>query len=155
MNKKYNFTNKDLLLVIIFAITVLICSYFISWHNTYEEHNINKSIISENISEVSSEELNSYMIENPNTFIYFGMPEDDKTKTFEKEFRGTINRYYLKDKVVYVNSNNVNLNLFKENISAPVIIYFEDGKLLDYISYDNNQMINKTIIKFFRLYGDL
>lgn len=155
MNRKYNFTSKDLLLVIMLSITVLICSYVISWHTTYQEHNINKSIISENISEVSSEELDSYMIENPNIFVYFGIPEDDKTRTFEKEFRGTINAYHLKDKVVYVNANNVNLNIFKESLITPVIIYFENGKLLDYINYDNNKMTKKTIINFFRTYGDL
>lgn len=155
MNKKYDFTNKDFLLLVILSITLLICSYTISWHQTYEEHNTNQSIISRYIMEVSSEELGSYIIENPDMFIYFGIPEEEKTKNFEKEFKNTINRYYLKDKVVYVNANTIDLNNFKKELTTPTIVYFEDGKVLDYISYDNNPMNNKSIIKFFRVYGDL
>ena len=155
MNKKYSFTTKDFLLVIILSITLLVCSYIISWHKTYMEHNINQSIISGYISEVSKDELSSYMIENPDIFIYFGIPEDEKTKTFENEFKNTINRYYLKDKVVYVNAKDIDLNTFKKDLTSPTIVYFEDRELVDYINYNNNKMDNKSIIKFFRLYGDM
>ena len=155
MKKKYNFTNKDFLLLVILSITILICSYTISWHQAYEEHNINQSIIVKYIPQVSSEELHSYIIENPDVFIYFGIPEDEKTKIFEQEFKNTINRYYLKDKVVYVNANTIDLNNFKKGLTTPTIVYFEAGKVLDYINYDNNPMNNKSIVKFFRIYGDL
>lgn len=155
MNKEYNFTKKDLLLVVILSITVLFCSYAISWHDIYKEHNINQSIITKYISEVSFEELNSYIIENPNTFVYFGVPGEEKTILFEKEFKNTINRYYLKDKVIYVNAKERNTTNFKSDLSFPTVVYFEEGKVLEHINYDNNDMSNKSIIRFFRLYGDL
>ncbi len=161
MKKKYNFTKKDLLLVAILSITILFCNYSIRWHFLYKEHSINNSIILKYLVEVSDEEFSNYIIENPNTFVYFGTTGDEKTIDFEKKFEIIINKYFLKDKAVYVKDIDLNTFLVKYDVNlkkiaaSPVIVYFEEGKIIDYINYENSNMSNKTIIRFFRLYEEL
>jgi len=163
MRKKYDFTKKDLILILILSFTILLCSYALSWHSVYKEHNKNISILSGYLTEVSNEELHLYIVENPNMFIYFGIVDDENTKVFEKEFKKTLSKYYLKDKVVYVNIKDLDLkntlsvyDIKNKNIEkSPVIVYFEESKIYDYMNRDNSDMSNKSIIRFFRLYGEL
>lgn len=163
MRKKINFTKKDLLLIVVLGITILICNYILTWHSVYKEHKYAISNLSGYINEISPEEYETYLIEYPNTIVYFGDVNDEKTRLFEDVFLKTINRYYLNDKVVYVNTNEMDLEAFlssynerKLNIkNQPIIIYFENGKIENFINYDNNKMDNKSIIKFFRLYEEI
>lgn len=163
MKKKFDFNKKDLWLVVIISLTLLICNYVLLWHSVYKEHNLNISVLSELLNEVSGQEFESYIVENPNTFIYMKLIDDLETKEFEKEFKRTINRYFLKDKVIYVNTKDIDLNLFlkpydvnEKNIDKfPVIVYFEDGIVYDYINKGNNKMDNKSIVRFFRMYGEI
>lgn len=163
MRKKIEFTKKDLLLVAILGITILLCNYALMWHSVYKEHNLNISELSGYINEISDEEFDAYIVEYPNTIVYFGNASNETTREFEKEFLKTINRYYLNDKVVYINTNGIDLSAFlnqydqkKLNIKLePVIIYFEGAKIESYINYDNNKMDNKSIIKFFRSYEEI
>lgn len=162
MKKKINFTKKDLLLLGILSVTLLICNYLLNWHSVYKEYNLNVSILSDYLVEVSNNEFNSYITENPNSFVYFGVVDDLETRNFEKEFKTTINRYFLNDKVIYINIKDIDLNdLLKpynyiENIEkTPVIVYFEEGKVLDYINTSNHSMKGDAIIRFFRHYGEI
>ncbi len=163
MRKKIEFTKKDLLLVILLGITILLCNYALMWHSVYKEHNLNISELSGYINEISAEEFDAYIVEHPNSIVYFGNVSNEKTRDFEKEFLKTINRYYLNDKVVYINTNGIDLSVFlnqydykKVNIKLePSIIYFENGKIESYINFDNNKMDNKSIIKFFRSYEEI
>jgi hypothetical protein len=163
MRKKYEFTKKDLVLTIILSITILLCNYSLSWHSVYKEHNKNISVLSGYLNEVSSEELHLYIVENPNIFVYFGIVDDEDTKVFEKEFKRTVDKYFLNDKVVYVNVKELDLkttlslyDIKNKNIEkSPVIVYFEDGKIYDYINLDNSNMTSKSILRFFKLYGEL
>lgn len=155
MNKKFDFTKKDLLLVVICCITLFFCNYAIVLYDAYKEHNSSLSIVSNYLTEVSNTEFNSYLIENPQSFTYFGIPGEEESIVFEKELKDTIIRYHLKDKIIYVNAKGVDLNKYKENLKIPAIVYFEEGKFLDYINKDNDRMNSKSIIKFLKLYGDL
>lgn len=163
MKRKFEFTNKDFLLVMILSATLLLCNQVIGWHTVYKEHNLNISILSDLVKEVTSSEFGNYIIENPNTFVYFGAVDDIETRTFEKEFKRTINRYYLNDKVIYVNTKDLDIKILLDNYDfnennidkTPVIVRFEEGKILNYINIGNNKMDNKSIIRFFRLYEDL
>ncbi|MDD2625660.1 MAG: hypothetical protein PHR55_02770 [Bacilli bacterium] len=162
MKKKIDFTKKDLLLLLILSVTIFFCNYFLSWHSVYKEYNLNVSILSDYLVEVSNNEFDSYITENPNSFVYLGVVDDLETRNFEKEFKATINRYFLNDKVIYINIKDIDINELlkpyndiKQIEKTPVIIYFEEGKVLDFINTSNHSMKSDAIIRFFKHYGDI
>ncbi len=160
MKKKFDFTKKDLILLVILGITVLIINYSLNWYRVYREYNLSTSIISKYIPEVSYEEYKTYMQEIPTGFIYYCIADNEECRTFENQFKRIISKHGLSESIVYLNTKDISYNSFyneyandNNEVKIPLIVYFENHYIADYISYDNSDMTEKEIIKFFNKYN--
>ena len=158
--KKNRFTKKDFILIIILGITFLVVDYALNWYQAYKEHNLSTAIIAKYIPEINSEEFENYIQDNPNAFVYFGVNDDEVCRDFENKFKKTITKYHLKDEIIYFNTKDIDFEKIylkyledKTNTpNVPVLIYFENSKIVDYINYQNSDLSEKNIIKFMRKY---
>lgn len=160
MKKKFIFTKKDLILVLILAVTILIVNYSLNWYKVYREYNLNKSIIASYIPEVSYEEYKTYMQEVSTGFIYYCIADNKECRSFENQFKRIVSKYGLSSNLVYLNTKDLSIGSFyntyaNNNIDAriPLIVYFEDHYIVDYINNDNSDMTEKEIVKFFNKYN--
>lgn len=162
MKKTFTFTKKDLFLLLILGISILLVDYSFRWYTVYKEFNLNTSIISKYIPEVSLEEHQNYIEENPSGFVYYGIIDDEECRDFENRFKKTVTKYHLGDVIVYLNTKDIsNETLYGTYTSAvpeivlPAIIYYENKEIVDYINYENSELTEKEIIKFIRKYDGI
>lgn len=148
-----------LILLVVFLGTIFVTLYLRSWYNASIEYYQNNSIMSEYLSELKSEEINSFIIDNPDIVIYYASAKDTTIKTFEKEFKKLMEKYEIKDEVVYIDSskqenadfisklNAVSDKKMKE-INIPNLIYINEGKL-GRVLYTSEEKINKRDVQNF------
>ncbi|MEG2251129.1 MAG: DUF6568 family protein, partial [Bacilli bacterium] len=84
--KLRNIPKKNyIILAAIFIMTIIATFYFASWYNALNEYYKTNSVITEVISEMESETLSSYIMDNPETIIYLSSSTDMNVKKFEKK----------------------------------------------------------------------
>jgi len=158
--KKNNipFKNFSILLFIVLG-TIFLTLYLRSWYNASIEYYQNNSIMSEYLSELKSEEINSFIIDNPSIIIYYASAKDINIKSFEKSFKKLMEQYEIKDDIIYVDSSKQDNTDFisklndvsdkKINkINIPNLIYIKDGKV-NKVLYSNENKINKRDVQNF------
>ena len=148
-----------LILLAIFLGTIFATFYLRSWYNAAIEYYQNNSIMSEYLSELKSDEINSFIVDNPDIVIYYASAKDTTIKTFEKEFKKIMEKYEIKDEVVYIDSskqenidfisklNAVSDKKMKE-ISIPNLIHIKDGKV-ERVLYTSEEKITKRDVQNF------
>jgi len=163
--------NKNYAIVlVIFAITIGLMFFLRNWYISYQDYENTIPVLSGVISEVRYNEIDNYLIDNPTVVIYMGDAKDSDCREFELELKEMVENKHIKDKVIYFNVTDVkNKNLlFKEfndkytlnnKISSyPVVMIFEDGKIVDYRSKtaSKNLTINDIDLLFneYDVYGE-
>ncbi len=166
MKKRYNFTKKDLILVIILAVTILVVDYSLRWHRVYKDYNLSNAVISKYIVEITPEEFKNYIEENHNTFVYVCVSDNEDCRNFEKGFRNIIRKHNLSDYIVYIDIKNVETRGFVSQFVSdanefelsnindiPVIFVFINNRIVEYIDYSNSNMRERDIVQLFEKYG--
>lgn len=142
------------ILIIIFAVSIIICIYALKWHAIYKEDKLNTTIITNYIHELKKAEFIDYLSENPVAAIYFGVTNDDNCRRFEKKFKNYIINNNLNDIIVYINLNDIsgsdfntkldqlfNTNSFRDQnkhfYEVPAIAIYNHTTLVDFISDKN------------------
>lgn len=147
-----------LILLVVAIVTVLIVFYLGSWYNASKEYYKNNSILSEYLSEIKGDEINSYLVDNPEVVIYYASSKDETIKSFENEFKKLIEQNEIKDEIIYINSKDENNNLISnlnsisdkqiDSIIIPNLIYIKEGKISK-ILYSKETEINKRDVRNF------
>lgn len=148
-----------LILSLIFLGTIFLVFYLKSWYNTVKEHYQNNSILSEYLSELKSDEISSYIMDNPEIVIYYASAKDTSIKSFEKQFKKLMEEHEIKHNIIYVDSSNEeNINFSSklnnlsdkkmDDITIPNLIYIKEGKV-NKILYSNENQINKRDVQNF------
>lgn len=160
-NKKREVPVKNyIFLGIIILITLLLLFYFYLWYLTYEESKLNNEIMDRYLQVINYNELEDYLLENKDAFVYVSVLEDKKTRNFEINFKQTIIDNSLKKEILYLdlteiynNENKISIankeyNIDNKNISnVPCILVFKDGNLTKiYDIKENNYDVNKVEI---------
>ena len=86
MNKEKRvipFKNYIILLVII-VVSLLLVRYFYMWFDAYNDTKLNMPILDKYMEVINYNELDNYLIENPNTIIYVSVLENSEIRDFEK-----------------------------------------------------------------------
>lgn len=110
-----------------------------------EEAHLPKGVMSGFMPEVKLEELNNFLLENPNILLYVSSSTDDKKNRFEKNFYDYIVKHNIVNSFVYLDTKEVDLNslvdvlqkqthLKNENIDyalTPNLYVFKEGKIED------------------------
>lgn len=132
--------------ICVLFVSVGIVLYLMSWYKKTQPVD-SFTIMGETVSEVRSDELSSYLQDNPNTIIYVAPSDVDDFTNLEKEFKQLIIKKELTNEVVYLDSSQVSKDFYKEfadkylsdelkkqstDLSViPNLIYIKDGKIVD------------------------
>jgi hypothetical protein len=149
---------------IIIIVTFFAMTEFIMWYADTKKEVKDLSIATQIFSQINSNEVDNYLIENPNAFIYIASSMEDNL-AFEQDLQTLINKYYLKDHFVYLDIanitdasfyNNLYKNSFGEDLKKELssftgytnIMYIVDGKVVDLL-YEKKQQPNIKDVKKF------
>lgn len=130
-----------LILTLIFIIATIITLYLCNVYNVYEESKRQIPVIRGTLSEITSEELEHYISENPTIMMYICTASNETCRNYEQSLKKYIVREELQEAMVYLNlTEEENQNFseqFNEKYSVslklkdnyPALIIFEDGKV--------------------------
>ena len=149
-----------IILGVVIIITMLILYYFYMWVDVYKESKINIPILDKYMEVINYNELDNYIVENPNSVIYVSVLEDEKIRDFEKEFKNKYRNHEVGDGLLYMNvtdevSDKHVLADMVENYSlnslsitdVPCVLLFTDGELKSIYSVeDNDYNIDRFLI---------
>lgn len=86
------------ILGIILASSIFIVLYI---NKLYLSTKNNDNILNGFIKEIKTQEIDNYIIENPNFIIYLGYKNNDN-KSFEKKFKKLVTKYDLQKDIVFI-----------------------------------------------------
>lgn len=98
------------ILGIILASSIFIVLYI---NKLYISTKNNDNILNGFIKEIKTQEIDNYIIENPNFIIYLGYKNNDN-KSFEKKFKKLVTKYDLQRDIVFIDINQFNDVAFNE-----------------------------------------
>lgn len=129
---------KNYIIMSIILITIVITTIFLA--NIYNNRFKKTSIMYNYLSEIKKKDMDTYIIEKPNTIVYVSDKYDISNEKIEEKIKNDIIKYNAKEYFVYLNLNDNNIdfidNLNKKyqghiNKQIPAIIIFEEGKVIN------------------------
>lgn len=149
------------ILAFIFLIGIGLTMYFCKWYEVIDKEKKQTPVIRGVIPEISSQELDNYVLENPTTVLYLCTSDNMKCRNFEKDFKKYIVKESMENYIVYVNLTNINqVNFvksfnnkyeFKTKLTPnyPALIYFNDGRISDMIEGTSSNKLTISKAKDF------
>ena len=149
-----------IILGVVLFITMLILYYFYCWVDVYKESKINIPIMDKYMSVINYNELDNYIVENPDTIIYVSVLEDEKIRGFEKEFKNKYKNKEIENELLYMNitddikdMDNRDEMVSKYSINSldmtdvPSLLVFNNGELSSIYSVrDNDYDIDRFVL---------
>ena len=149
-----------IILGVVLFITMLILYYFYCWVDVYKESKINIPIMDKYMSVINYNELDNYIVENPDTIIYVSVLEDEKIRGFEKEFKNKYKNKEIETELLYMNiTDDINdMDIRDEMVSkysinsldmtdVPSLLVFNNGELSSIYSVrDNDYDIDRFVL---------
>ena len=139
------------ILGVLIIVTLLLLYYFYMWIDAYNETKLNRPILDKYMEVINYNELNDYLIENPDTIIYVSVLEDKDIRVFEKKVKLLLKKHEINRDILYMDITNefMSKNLKEEmknkyavglfNITdVPLLIVFEDGVVREIYSVSDN-----------------
>ena len=130
------------ILGIVILLTICLVYYFYTWSRLYNEVKLNERILDNYMEVINYNELEDYLIENPDTVIYVSVLKNSTIRDFEKKFRRVLKNNEIDKKILYLDLTNDidNKNLKNEmkkkyhinNLDitdVPLIMIIENGTL--------------------------
>lgn len=150
MNKKLK--RNYIILIILLAVTVFLTFFFA---NIYKSKDNLVSGFYEYSNKITIEEFDEYMTENTDAIIYISDKYDLTYETFEENFKEKINELNLKNKIVFVDKNEIN-DKFISNLKinygisidlskTPLVIVIVDKNVLQCVYIDNYSNVDDFI----------
>ena len=147
-NKKREIPVKNyIFLGIIILVSILLIFYFYLWYLTYEESKLNNQIMDRYLQVINYNELEDYIVENKDAYVYVSVLENQKIRDFEIKFKTVIIENSLKREMLYLDLTEIYNNkkelktienkyhINNKKISdVPCILVFKEGRLSDIYS---------------------
>lgn len=156
--KKVTF-KKYLILALIFALGIGLTLYFCKWYKVYDEYQKQTPVIRGTlVSEITNEDLEHYILENPTSVIYMCTSQDMVCRNYEKDLKKYVEEESLQETIVYLNLTDIDQKTFVKDFNSkynykvkltksyPAIVIFEDGKIHNILQgkKDEKLTISKT-----------
>ncbi len=155
--RKIPFKNYVFLGVVL-LVSMLILYYFYLWVDAYNESKLNKPIMNKYMDVINYNELDTYLIENPDTIIYVSILENKEIRDFEKNFKKLFRKKKINNDILYLDiTEDINNEEIKNELSnkyminsvsildVPVIIVIENGNVKSIYSIsENNYDVDKV-----------
>ena len=146
------------ILGIILASSIFIVLYI---NKLYLSTKNNDNILNGFIKEIKIQEIDNYIIENPNFIIYLGYKNNDN-KSFEKKFKKLVTKYDLQRDIVFIDINQFNDVAFNEfcnkyagellNKDSSLII-IDNQKVIDVLDITKENSDIELVKMFFKKNG--
>lgn len=144
-----------IILIVVMILTIVLTLFLASKYDQKLEDNAPRTLMFSFLSQVTNEELNNYILENPNIIVYVASTKDEKLNKFENEFKEFIINNELTNSIIQIDCDELDkkiINPYLKNIEDinvyPNIIIFKDGKIQS-ILYNEKTNINITDVKNF------
>ena len=146
--KEVPFKNYVILFAILIA-TFLLLFYLYSWFDKYEETLLSKRILDKYMLVINNNELDDYLVENPNAILYVSKLNDDKIREFEKSLKNKYKNNEIDKNILYLDVTDINekdkiylSNKYYFNnlniLSIPCIVVFKNGKVASIYSISSS-----------------
>lgn len=156
---KRDIPRKNYLIVALMAIIVVILVLYLAKLYMNSNSDQKHSLMSNYLSNVTVQELDNYLLENPNIIIYWADNEDLSNSRFEKGLKKYLIEHDLQRYFVFVNTHGLTIEEIKKiadkyldaelknkNIdleTMPNFLFVEDGKIVDILyKYKQDMVIN-------------
>ena len=159
--KKRKLLHNYLLLVLLFLIIIIIILYFCKLYKISEEEKRKTPVISGVLSEIYSEDLEHFILDNPTTLIYICTANNDTCRTFERDFKKVLRQKEYNDQIIYLNLTDINqeefINSFNKKYNYktsltteyPAFVLFEDGEIVTILQGSEEKPLSITKVKNF------
>ena len=120
-------TKNYIILGVVLLFSFLLLYYLYLWFDNYNETKLNMPIL--------DNELEDYLIENPNAIIYASVLENSDIREFEKKVKTAFRRHEITKEMLYMDITNDKVNkndyMLGDNSIAdvPVVMVFDNGAL--------------------------
>jgi predicted bacteriocin transport accessory protein len=157
-NKKIH---NYLLLLLLFAACVVLVLYICKIYTVNKEEQLKVPIIRGYISEIYSDDLEHYVLDNPTTVLYICVSNSDSCRSFERGFKKFLTRQDYSNQIVYLNLTDVDQNQFVQDFNQkyhykiklttdyPAFVLFEDGEVKSILQGDEKKALTITKLKHF------
>ena len=144
------FKNYIILFVVI-VVSLLLVRYFYMWFDAYNDTKLNMPILDKYMEVINYNELDNYLIENPNTIIYVSVLENLEIRDFEKKLKDVFKNGGIERDVLYLDitddiKNEKTKKEMKKKYSinstsildVPAILVIDNGELKSINTIDTN-----------------
>lgn len=147
-----------LILALIFLVATAVTLYLCNVYSVYQESKLEIPVIRGTLSEITSEELEHYISENPTTILYICTASDSACRNYEKDLKKVVNSKELQNEIVYLNivpeeATNF-VRTFNEKYASrvkltenfPALVAIEESKIIHILQQKEEQKltISKT-----------
>lgn len=150
-----------LILVVIFIVATTITLYLCNVYDVYQESKRQIPVIRGTLSEITSQELEHYISENPTIMIYMCTASNETCRQYEKSLKKYILREELQERMVYLNITEAESQSFattfndkytknlKLKNNYPALVIFEEGQVTHLLQGKENEALTITKTKQF------
>lgn len=146
------------ILAIVILVSFLFVYYLYLWFDNYKETMLNMPILDKYMDMINYNELDDYLVENPDSIIYVSVLENSDIREFEKKIKNAYRKNDIDKKILYMNITddikNIGVDEYQIGdvsiLNVPVIVVFDGGNLKQIydIKADNYDINNfKKIIQ--------
>ncbi len=141
VDSKKNSLKNYVILLVIFLIGVGLTLYLCKWYDVWNDYQKETPVIRGSLLEITYDDLEHYVMENPTTVIYMCTSSNDVCRSYEKDLKKIVEKDNLNDYVIYLNLSDLDQDEFVNNFNAkyefknslttnyPAFVVFEDGKV--------------------------
>lgn len=150
-----------IILSVIIVVTLLLLYYFYVWVDVYKDSKINIPIMDKYMDVINYNELDNYLVENPDTILYVSILDNEEIRKFEKELKNQFKEKKINNKLLYLDitsllSNKSIVNEMKNKyyvnnlsmVDVPSILVFSLGELKSIYSIRDNKYNVDNTVKF-------
>ena len=116
-NKKIELKNYIILLVIV-LVTIFAVFYMRNFYIMSKVYYTENSVMLDVIKEVSQDELQNYLVENPKIVLYVSPKQNPDIKKFEKTFKNLVIKEELEDNILYLDSDTIDNIKLKKSLKV-------------------------------------
>lgn len=156
MSKKKIPTKNYICLTLIIICTIAITYYLYLWLVAYKELDT-QSILEQHLQVINYNDINNYVIENNDSFLYITNKNKDYSK-FENDLYNLIKKYNLFQDVLYLDiSDNIKNGTFTINNFTfkqyPIFLLYDDGNITSIYDIKANSFDTEKIEMYLESIG--
>lgn len=157
-----NIPTKNYIIAIIMFLGLFALLYYLtSWHKVVVNYEEDKPVIRGTLPEITNDELEHFVQENPNAIIYLCTASAKKCRSFEDKFKTYVKDNSLEEVITYLNLSGTDTLTFTDKFNVkykykkrlknnyPAFIAFSEGRVVDVLQGKEKEEIKIKEVKEF------